>query len=83
MNNEEARRFLNFQRKILNADIQRLFQAAVEAQLAEASPGAQETENEATLLQPDDYNAMIDLALATNDKEWFLELTGKMQSVAV
>ncbi|WP_313798832.1 hypothetical protein [Cytobacillus sp.] len=41
-----------------------------------------ELEKEATLLKKEDYESMIELALATNDKEWFIELTERMQNVA-
>lgn len=36
-----------------------------------------------TSLNKEEYQTLIDLALATNDKEWFMELTEKMQSVAI
>lgn len=35
------------------------------------------------VLSKGEYQELIDLALATGDKEWFFELTKKMESVAI
>lgn len=40
-------------------------------------------EDEPVVLSKGEYRELIDLALATGDKEWFLELTEKMESVAI
>lgn len=39
--------------------------------------------DESVILSKGEYLQLIDLALATGDKEWFIELTEKMESVAI
>ena len=67
-------------------EIKELFKKieALNAQKEKISTGFSDNQNKVrqkTKLLPEDYDVLIDLALATNDEEWFKELFAKKQSV--
>ncbi|KQL17668.1 IDEAL domain-containing protein [Cytobacillus solani] len=65
--------------KLMNQSHNAIKKKSIKNTLETTPPG----NDEPVVLSKGEYLQLIDLALETDDKKWFLELTQKMQSVAV
>lgn len=75
MNNKENKWLSNIYKDIFNVELDELIHSAF-AEIREQN-------NHSVQLSKDDLLSLIDLALLTNDKEWFMELTGKLDKSLV